>query len=74
MFFIQVYWTHTWQEISEPKLVDKGVQIFIKDTSKKKKLGLFGIADQSKIILIPDYNIRQVSYIIEKNISIYFYI
>lgn len=54
--------------------MDKGVQIFIKDTSKKKKLGLFGNADQSKIILIPDYNIRQVSYIIEKNISIYFYI
>lgn len=47
--------------------MDKGVQIFIKDTSKKKKLGLFGNADQSKIILIPDYNIRQVSYIIEKN-------
>lgn len=67
MFFIQVHWTHTWQEISElPKLVDKGVQIFIKDTSKKKKLGLFGNADQSKIILISDYNIRQVSYIIEK--------
>ncbi|XP_026298323.1 vacuolar protein sorting-associated protein 13 isoform X3 [Apis mellifera] len=57
----RVHWTHTWQEISElPKLVDKGVQIFIKDISKKKKLGLFGSADQSKIILIPDYNIRQL--------------
>lgn len=54
--------------------MDKGVQIFIKDISKKKKLGLFGSADQSKIILIPDYNIRQVSYVIEKFIYIFIYI
>ncbi|XP_068984481.1 intermembrane lipid transfer protein Vps13 isoform X1 [Bombus flavifrons] len=57
----RVHWTHAWQEMSEqPKIVDKGVQIFIKDSSKKKKLGLFGSTDQSKIILIPDYNIRQL--------------
>lgn len=53
--------------------MDKGVQIFIKDISKKKKLGLFGSADQSKIILIPDYNIRQVSYVIEKFIYIFIF-
>ncbi|CAL7938935.1 unnamed protein product [Xylocopa violacea] len=58
----RVDWTHTWHEMSElPKIVDRGVQIFVKDTSKKKKLGnLFGSADQSKIILIPDYNLRQL--------------
>nr|XP_012140992.1 PREDICTED: vacuolar protein sorting-associated protein 13C isoform X2 [Megachile rotundata] len=60
----RVDWAHTWQEMSEsPKIVDKGVQIFIKDGSKKKKLGsLFGSADQSKIILIYDYNTRQLLY------------
>ncbi|XP_076183155.1 vacuolar protein sorting 13C isoform X2 [Ptiloglossa arizonensis] len=58
----RVDWTYTWQEFSElPKLVDRGVQIFIKDNSKKKKLGnLFGSADQSKIILISDYSTRQL--------------
>ncbi|XP_043520217.1 vacuolar protein sorting-associated protein 13 isoform X6 [Frieseomelitta varia] len=58
----RVQWTHTWQEMSEqPKSVDRGIQIFIKDSSRKKKLGnLFGSADQSKIILIHDYNIRQL--------------
>lgn len=58
----RVQWTHTWQEMSEqPKSVDRGIQIFIKDSSRKKKLGnLFGSADQSKIILIHDYNVRQL--------------
>ncbi|CAK9800782.1 Intermembrane lipid transfer protein Vps13, partial [Anthophora quadrimaculata] len=57
----RVDWTHTWQELSElPKIVDKGVQIFVKDSSRRKKLGnLFGSADQSKIVFIPDYNMRQ---------------
>nr|XP_012230348.1 PREDICTED: vacuolar protein sorting-associated protein 13C isoform X2 [Linepithema humile] len=58
----RVDWTHTWNEFSgSPKLVDRGVQIFIKDASKKKKLGgLFGSAEQSKILLITDYNTKQV--------------
>ncbi|XP_032688033.1 vacuolar protein sorting-associated protein 13 isoform X3 [Odontomachus brunneus] len=58
----RVDWTHTWNEFSEsPKLVERGVQIFTKDASKKKKLGnLFGSADQSKIILIADHNIKQL--------------
>ncbi|XP_014471667.1 PREDICTED: vacuolar protein sorting-associated protein 13C isoform X2 [Dinoponera quadriceps] len=58
----RVDWTHTWNEFSElPKIVDRGVQIFTKDASKKKKLGnLFGSADQSKIILIADHNIKQL--------------
>lgn len=57
-------WTYTWQEISElPKVVDRGVQISIKDSSRRKTLGnLFGSAEQSKIILIPDYNTRRVGY------------
>ncbi|XP_035721159.1 vacuolar protein sorting-associated protein 13-like isoform X2 [Vespa mandarinia] len=60
----KVDWTHTWHEIGElPKVVDKGVQIFIKDSSKRKKLGnLFGSTEQSKIILIPDNNIKQLLY------------
>ncbi|XP_076681161.1 vacuolar protein sorting 13C isoform X2 [Andrena cerasifolii] len=55
-------WTYTWQEISElPKVVDRGVQISIKDSSRRKTLGnLFGSAEQSKIILIPDYNTRRI--------------
>ena len=49
----------------QPKSVDRGIQIFIKDSSRKKKLGnLFGSADQSKIILIHDYNIKQVCHLI----------
>ncbi|XP_076625592.1 vacuolar protein sorting 13C isoform X3 [Colletes latitarsis] len=58
----RVDWTYTWQEISAlPKIVDKGVQIFIKDSGRRKKLGnLFGSTDQSKIILIPDDRARQL--------------
>ncbi|XP_017891074.1 vacuolar protein sorting-associated protein 13 isoform X2 [Ceratina calcarata] len=57
----RIDWTYTWQEMAElPKIVDRGVQIFVKDGSRRKKLGnFFGSADQSKIILIPDYNLRQ---------------
>nr|XP_034187905.1 vacuolar protein sorting-associated protein 13 isoform X3 [Osmia lignaria] len=58
----KVDWAYTWQEMSEsPKIVDKGVQIFIKDGTKKKRLGnIFGSADQSKVVLINDYNTRQL--------------
>ncbi|XP_020292498.1 vacuolar protein sorting-associated protein 13C isoform X2 [Pseudomyrmex gracilis] len=58
----RVDWTYTWNEFSgSPKIVDRGVQIFMKDTSRKKKLGgLFGSADQSKIILIIDHNIKEL--------------
>ncbi|XP_053986716.1 intermembrane lipid transfer protein Vps13 isoform X2 [Hylaeus volcanicus] len=60
----RVDWTYTWQEISEsPKVVDRGIQIFIKDNSKRKKFGnIFGSASQSRIILIPDHNTRQLLY------------
>ncbi|KZC12682.1 Vacuolar protein sorting-associated protein 13C, partial [Dufourea novaeangliae] len=74
---LNVDWTYTWQEIGElPKLVDRGIQLCIKDNSKKRKLGkIFGSADQSKVILIQDYNTRQVliitfySQILRINIS-----
>lgn len=61
-FFCQVDWSHTWNEFSEPaRVVEKGVQIFIKDASKRRKLGgLFGSAAQSKILLITDHNVKQV--------------
>ncbi|XP_076249315.1 vacuolar protein sorting 13C isoform X2 [Calliopsis andreniformis] len=57
----RVDWTYTWQDISDsPKIIDKGVHIFIKDSSRRKKLGnLFGSADQSKIILISDHNTKE---------------
>ncbi|KYM79406.1 Vacuolar protein sorting-associated protein 13A, partial [Atta colombica] len=58
---VYVDWSHTWNEFSESaKVVEKGVQIFIKDTSKKKKLGLFSSTSQSKILLISDFNIKQL--------------
>ncbi|XP_011630655.2 LOW QUALITY PROTEIN: vacuolar protein sorting-associated protein 13 [Pogonomyrmex barbatus] len=57
----RVDWTHTWNEFSEPaKIVDRGVQIFIKDASRKKNSGLFGNAAQSKILLITDHNVKQL--------------
>ncbi|CAL1678435.1 unnamed protein product [Lasius platythorax] len=58
----RVDWTHTWNEFSEsPKIVERGLQIFLKDASKRRKLGgLFGSADQSKILLITDHNIKQL--------------
>ncbi|KAI4501433.1 hypothetical protein M0802_003310 [Mischocyttarus mexicanus] len=61
----KVDWTHTWQEFGElPKIVDRGVQICIKDYSKRKKLGnLFGSPEQSKIILVPDSSLKQLLHI-----------
>ncbi|XP_071565919.1 intermembrane lipid transfer protein Vps13 isoform X2 [Temnothorax nylanderi] len=58
----RVDWSHTWNEFSGPaRVVEKGVQIFTKDATKRKKLGgLFGSADQSKILLITDHNIKQL--------------
>ncbi|XP_071648864.1 intermembrane lipid transfer protein Vps13 isoform X1 [Temnothorax longispinosus] len=58
----RVDWSHTWNEFSDPaRIVEKGVQIFTKDATKRKKLGgLFGSADQSKILLITDHNIKQL--------------
>ena len=42
-------------------MVDKGVQICIKDTSRRKKLGgLFGNSDLVKVLLIPDLSTKQV--------------
>lgn len=66
----KVDWAYPWQEIGEsPKLVNRGVQIFLKAGQKKMKLGnLFGGPDQSKIILIQDYNARQVRPIICKRL------
>ncbi|XP_024872139.1 vacuolar protein sorting-associated protein 13 isoform X2 [Temnothorax curvispinosus] len=58
----RVDWSYTWNEFSDPaRIVEKGVQIFTKDATKRKKLGgLFGSADQSKILLITDHNIKQL--------------
>ncbi|XP_066591225.1 intermembrane lipid transfer protein Vps13 isoform X2 [Prorops nasuta] len=59
----KVDWSHTWQELSTPNLLDKGVQIIIKDQHRKKKLGnLFTGSDQSKIILISDYSAKQLLF------------
>ncbi|XP_015115234.1 vacuolar protein sorting-associated protein 13 isoform X2 [Diachasma alloeum] len=55
----KVDWSYTWQEIPEKaKIVDKGVQIFVKD-GKKKKLGFFGGSDSSKVVMIGDHFLRQ---------------
>ncbi|KAK2581118.1 hypothetical protein KPH14_007937 [Odynerus spinipes] len=58
----RVDWAHTWQEFGAlPKIVEKGVQVFIKDSTKRKTFGnLFGSTEQSKIILISDYNAKQL--------------
>ncbi|XP_076225482.1 vacuolar protein sorting 13C isoform X3 [Nomia melanderi] len=60
----KVHWAYTWQEIGElPNLIDRGIQISVKDGSKRKALGkIFGSGDQSKIILIQDYTARQLLY------------
>lgn len=59
----KVDWAYPWSEIGDSsKVVDKGVQIFMKAGQKKKKFGdFFGGPDQSKVILIPDHNTKQVS-------------
>ncbi|XP_011874480.1 PREDICTED: vacuolar protein sorting-associated protein 13C isoform X2 [Vollenhovia emeryi] len=57
----RVDWSYTWNELSEARVVEKGVQIVLKDTNKRKKLsGLFGSADQAKILLITDHNVKQL--------------
>ncbi|XP_043479643.1 vacuolar protein sorting-associated protein 13 isoform X2 [Leptopilina heterotoma] len=57
----KVDWSHTWQEISESTAVaEKGVQLCIKDTKKKKLGKLFGSSDHVKLLLIPDYLLKQV--------------
>ncbi|XP_076294775.1 vacuolar protein sorting 13C isoform X2 [Lasioglossum baleicum] len=60
----KVDWTHTWQEVGDlPRLVDRGIQISVKDGSKRKTFGkIFGSADQSKILLIQDHTTRQILY------------
>lgn len=60
----KVDWSYTWQEIDPPPvMVDKGVQISIKDTQKKRKLGgLFSNTDSLKIFLIPDLQTKQLLY------------
>ncbi|XP_011301984.1 vacuolar protein sorting-associated protein 13C isoform X2 [Fopius arisanus] len=56
----KVDWSYTWQEINQKaKIVDKGVQIFVKDT-KKKKLGLFGGNDTSKLVIIGNHYVKQL--------------
>lgn len=64
MNLFKIEWSYTWQEIDPPPLmVDKGVQICIKDGRKKKPLGgLFGSSDTIKVVLLPDLQTKQVSY------------
>ncbi|XP_044002668.1 vacuolar protein sorting-associated protein 13 isoform X3 [Aphidius gifuensis] len=57
----KVDWGYTWQEIIEPKIIDRGVQIAVKDERKKKGFGsFFGATDQTKIIIISDYIQKQL--------------
>ncbi|XP_051160676.1 intermembrane lipid transfer protein Vps13 isoform X3 [Leptopilina boulardi] len=57
----KVDWSYTWQEISElTSIAERGVQLCIKDTKKKKLGKLFGNGDHIKLLLIPDYQLRQV--------------
>ncbi|KAG7211251.1 hypothetical protein KM043_010561 [Ampulex compressa] len=58
----KVDWTHTWQELSNPpRIVDKGVQILLKDSNKKKKFGsMFSSAEHSKVVLILDHSVKQI--------------
>lgn len=66
IFSYQVEWYYTWQEVSEtPKVVDRGVQVPVRETHKKKKLGnFFGSTDHGKIILVSDYETKQVRLIL----------
>ncbi|KAL7290198.1 hypothetical protein TKK_0015907 [Trichogramma kaykai] len=58
----KVDWSYTWQEIDPPPImVDKGIQVCIKDNSRRKKLGgLFGTSDMVKVLLIPDLPTKQL--------------
>jgi hypothetical protein len=59
---LKVDWSYTWKEIDPPPvMVDKGVQISVKDTHRKRKIGeLFGSTDSLKVFLIPDLQSKQV--------------
>lgn len=56
-------WSYSWQEVSgSPVAVDKGVMISIKDANRKKTFGgLLGSSDQTKVLLIHNPKIKQVS-------------
>ncbi|XP_020707369.2 intermembrane lipid transfer protein Vps13 isoform X2 [Athalia rosae] len=58
----QVEWSYTWQEVNNaPRVTDRGVEVPVRETQKKKKLGnLFGSTDHGKLILVPDFEIRKL--------------
>lgn len=59
----KVDWAYTWNELAGPaEVVTQGVQICIKDTYKKRKLGgIFGSSELIKILLITEPNLKQVN-------------
>ncbi|CAG5075993.1 Similar to Vps13: Vacuolar protein sorting-associated protein 13 (Drosophila melanogaster) [Cotesia congregata] len=66
----KVQWGYTWQEITEPRIIEKGVQISVKEARKKKLGGLFGSDAAGKIILISDLAVKhQVFNIIRDKIE-----
>lgn len=66
----KVEWGYTWQEITEPRIIDKGVQISVKEARKKKLGGLFGSDAAGKIILISDLLVKhQIFNIIRDKIE-----
>ncbi|XP_053594598.1 intermembrane lipid transfer protein Vps13 isoform X2 [Microplitis demolitor] len=66
----KVEWGYTWAEITEPRIVEKGVQIAVKEAKKKKLGGLFGSDSTGKIILINDLVVRhQVFNMIRQQIE-----
>ncbi|XP_023247319.1 vacuolar protein sorting-associated protein 13 [Copidosoma floridanum] len=58
----KVEWSYTWQEIDPPPLmVDKGVQICIRDSQRRRKFGgFFSSSDSMKILFIPDLATKQL--------------
>ena len=61
---LKVDWSYTWQEIDPPPImIDRGIQICIKDNRRKKLGGLFGSSDLTKILLLPDLQTKQVRLI-----------
>ncbi|XP_046738037.1 vacuolar protein sorting-associated protein 13 isoform X1 [Diprion similis] len=58
----QVEWSYTWPEVGNtPKVVERGVEVPVKESHKKKKLGnFFSGTDHGKIILVSDPETRQV--------------
>lgn len=67
----KVDWSYTWQEIDPPPtMIDKGIQICIRDNSRKKKLGgLFGSSDMVKVLLLPDLQTKQVHFFVQVNFT-----